>query len=357
VRLAIVDKGILTEAEAIGLSDDEARMYTFHPGLSTKKELTTLSGRGLGMDIVRDRVEGLRGRVSLYSVLGEGTTTTMNVPVSLTRIRCVLLRLGEQNFAIPSAMVIRIGEVRRDDIFTAEGREMLLVSDRPTPLASLGSILDVPTSANETDIMKIITLQATDRAVTFEVDDLYSEQELVLKPLGTELARAPYVAGSALLGSGVVIIVLDANDLIRQATGTTLPRRRVLVNTPATAERRVRVLVVDDSITTRTLEKNILETAGFEVHVAMDGLEAWRMLPEHDFDVVISDVEMPNMTGLELTAQVKSSQYRDIPIILLTSLAKPEQKEAGMRAGADAYLVKSRFDQGELLETIQSVIL
>ena len=356
VRLAIIDNGILSESEAAGLSDDDVRMYVFHPGLSTKKELTTLSGRGLGMDIVRDRVESLRGRVSLHSVIGEGTTTTINVPVSLTRIRCVLIRLGEQNFAIPSAMVIRMGEIDRDEVFTAEGREMLLINERPTPLASLGAILDVPMT-NENDLMKIVTLQATDRAVTFEVDDLYSEQELVLKPLGTELARAPYVAGAALLGSGAVIVVLDVNDLVRQATGTTLPRRRVLATTPAIAQRRVRVLVVDDSITTRTLEKNILETAGFEVHVAMDGLEAWRMLPENDFDVVISDVEMPNMNGLQLATQIKSSQYRDIPIILLTSLAKPEQREAGLRAGADAYLVKSRFDQGELLETIQSVML
>jgi len=355
VRVAIVKNNILTESEVATLSDDDVRMYVFHPGLSTKEELTTLSGRGLGMDIVRDRVESLRGRVSLHSVIGEGTTTTINVPVSLTRIRCVLIRLGEQNFAIPSAMVVRMGEIDRDEVFTAEGREMLLINERPTPLASLGSILDIP-MVNENDLMKIVTLQATDRAVTFEVDDLYSEQELVLKPLGTELARAPYVAGAALLGSGAVIVVLDVNDLVRQATGTTLPRRRVLATVPAIVERRVRVLVVDDSITTRTLEKNILETAGFEVHVAMDGLEAWRMLPENDFDVVISDVEMPNMNGLQLVTQIKSSQYRDIPIILLTSLAKPEQREAGLRAGADAYLVKSRFDQGELLDTIQSVM-
>ena len=355
VRVAITKNKILTESEAAALTDDEVRMYVFHPGLSTKQELTTLSGRGLGMDIVRDRVESLRGRVSLHSVMGEGTTTTINVPVSLTRIRCVLIQLGEQSFAIPSAMVIRMGEVNRDEVFTAEGREMLLINDRPTPLASLGSILDMATTNND-DVMKIVTLQATDRIVTFEVDDLFSEQELVLKPLGPELARAPFVTGAALLGSGAVIIVLDVNDLVRQAIGTTLPRRRVLITAPTTTQRRLRVLVVDDSITTRTLEKNILETAGFEVHVAMDGLEAWRMLPEHDFDVVISDVEMPNMNGLQLATQIKSSQYRDVPIILLTSLAKPEQKEAGLRAGADAYLVKSRFDQGELLETIQAVL-
>jgi two-component system, chemotaxis family, sensor kinase CheA len=134
--------------------------------------------------------------------------------------------------------------------------------------------------------------------------------------------------------------------------------RAMQMTAPVVSEqRRLRVLVVDDSITTRTLEKNILETAGFEVSVAIDGLEAWSMLPQDDFDVIISDVEMPKMTGLELCKQIKTSpQYQHIPLILLTSLGKPEQREAGLRAGANAYLVKSRFDQGELLETIQAVL-
>lgn len=358
VRKVIVERGLLSEADALALTDEDARMYIFQSGLSTMSKVTSLSGRGIGMDVVRDRVESLRGRVSLHSVVGQGTTTTLSVPVSLTRIRCVLLRVGEQDFAVPSAMVIRMGEFSRDDVFTAEGREMLLINDRPTSLASLGQVLNVA-SANTDDWLNIITLQATDKMVAFEVDELHSEQELVLKPLGPELARAPYVAGAALLGTGDVIIVLDANDLIRKATGGAIPRRRAYVAAVSeTVTRRLRVLVVDDSITTRTLEKNILETAGFEVYVAFDGVEAWHTLSEFDFDLVISDVEMPNMTGLELAAKIKSSgQYRHIPVILLTSLSKPEQREAGLRAGADAYLVKSRFDQGELLATIQSVVL
>ncbi|MEQ8672813.1 MAG: hybrid sensor histidine kinase/response regulator [Aggregatilineales bacterium] len=357
VRKVVVERGIMSESDALALSDEDARMYIFQSGLSTLDKVTSLSGRGIGMDIVRDRVESLRGRVSLHSVVGQGTTTTLSVPVSLTRIRCVLLRVGEQHLAVPSAMVIRMGEFSRDEVFTAEGREMVLINERPTPLASLGQVLNVP-SANADELVNIITLQATDRLVAFEVDELQTEQELVLKPLGPELARAPYVAGAALLGTGDVIIVLDANDLIRKATGAAIPRRRAYItDTSEVATRRLRVLVVDDSITTRTLEKNILETAGFEVHVAFDGVEAWHTLSEYDFDLVISDVEMPNMTGLELAAKIKSSgQYRHIPVILLTSLSKPEQREAGLRAGADAYLVKSRFDQGELLATIQSVV-
>lgn len=359
VRRAAVRQGLLTEQEANAIGDDEIKSYIFYSGLTTTDHVTALSGRGVGMDIVRDRIEGLRGRVSVHSVIGQGTTITFNVPVSLTRLRCILLSIGHEEYAVPSVMVMRMESIPRSQVFTAEGRDMILVNDRPMPLVSLGTILDVPPAetSEPSEVVPVLALRGADRAVAFEVDTLYSEQELVLKPLGRELARAAYVAGAALLGSGSVIIVLDANDLVRKASGAVLPRRRADIFTPNAAQRRLRVLVVDDSITTRTLEKNILETAGFDVYVAIDGVEAWAKLTDIDFDVVISDVEMPNMNGLELTRRIKDHpQTKSIPVILLTSLGKPEQKEAGLRAGADAYLVKSRFDQSELLETIQAMV-
>lgn len=357
VRDSIVRNQLLDKSAAEALSDEEARTYIFYSGLSTNVNVTALSGRGMGMDIVRDRVESLRGRVGVSSVVGKGTTITLNVPVSLTRIRCILLRVGDQKFAVPSAMVVRMDKFSRDDVFTAEGRDVLLINERPMPLSSMAGILQVHSANTKEDLIQILALRATDRSVAFEVDEMYSEQELVLKPLGPELGRARFVSGAALLGSGEVIIVLDANDLVRRASGAALPHRRGVTMVAPVEERRLRVLVVDDSITTRTLEKNILETAGFDVSVAMDGAEAWSMLPQNDFDVIISDVEMPKMNGLELCSKIKTNaKFQHLPVILLTSLAKPEQREAGLRAGADAYLVKSRFDQGELLEMIQAVL-
>lgn len=359
VRRAIVKNKLLTQAEADALSDDEARFYIFQAGLSTNDAVTTISGRGFGMDIVRDRVEGLRGRVNLESQTGQGTIIRLNVPVSLTRIRCILAQLGDEQYAIPSVVVERMENLRRADVFTAEGRDMIVLNGQPVPLLSLGAVLHVPTLVGADETVNVLLLRSANRQIAFEVDHLISEQELVLKPLGHELSRARFVAGAALLGDGNVVIVLDANDLVRAASGGMMPRRRQTMTSALNVkQRRVRVLVADDSITTRTLEKNILETAGFDVYVAIDGAEAFSMLAEQDFDLVISDVEMPNMNGLELTAQIKSTaQYREIPVILLTSLAKPEQREAGLRAGADAYLVKSQFDQGALLATIQSVLL
>lgn len=356
IRKRAVKVGILTTQEADLMNDDEARALIFHPGLTTSEQVTAISGRGIGMDVVRDRVEGLRGRVSVQSEIGVGTTVTVSVPVSLTRIRCVILHAAGEDYAVPSSVVVRMATLQRDDVFTAENRDMVLINDHPVPLVSLTDVLSLPSAHERSDSLTILALRAADRTVAFEVDALQSERELVLKALGMEIARAQFVSGAALLGTGEVIVVLDANDMVRSATGATLTRRRALVEAEPT-QRKLRVLVVDDSITTRTLEKNILETAGFDVTVAIDGAEAWRIIADHAFDVVISDVEMPVMNGLELTRQIKSSaQTRHIPVILLTSLGKPEHQQAGLKAGADAYLVKSQFDQGELLRMIQDVV-
>ncbi|MBC8100643.1 MAG: response regulator, partial [Armatimonadetes bacterium] len=356
VRRAIVRQKLLSEPEAQALNDEEAQFYIFHPGLSTTERVTAVSGRGIGMDVVRDRVEGLRGRISIRSLPGEGTSITLHVPVSLTRIRCILLQVGEQVLALPAAAVRRMQTLPRDAIFTAEGQALLMMDGQAVPCVTLGALLAIPSSVYVEDTAQIVLVQAANRLIAFEVDALLNDQELVLKPLGRELAGARYISGAALTATGEVVMVLNANDLVRGATGTALPRRAApTVVTPI--QQTLRVLVVDDSITTRTLEKNILETAGFETSVAIDGLEAWALLHEREFDVLISDVEMPRMNGLELTSLLRQdAKLRDMPVILLTSLAKPEQREAGLRAGADAYLVKSQFDQGELLRTIQSVL-
>ncbi len=359
LRRKAISGGLFTAQELDLLSEDDLRSLVFYPGVTTSDEVTPISGRGIGMDVVQDRVESLRGTVSIQSELGKGTTISLSVPVSLTRIRCVLLDVGEETYAISSAVITRMMTRQRDEIFTAENHEMILIDDQPVPLVAMAEILGVPAVINPESELKIMVLRAADRSVAFEVDNLESERELVLKSLGPEIARAPYVSGAALLGTGGVIVVLDANDLIRSATGRTRSSRPLLriKRQTASMQRQKYVLVVDDSITTRTLEKNILETAGFNVSVAIDGQEAWQKIGEQPFDVIICDVEMPKMNGLELTRLIKETERtRHLPVILLTSLAKPEQREAGLEAGADAYLVKSGFDQAELLQMIRQVI-
>ncbi|MEO1162677.1 MAG: hybrid sensor histidine kinase/response regulator [Chloroflexota bacterium] len=363
IRRKAVDQAVITTQEARTLSEGDIKSLIFHSGLTTNNQVTALSGRGLGMDIVRTRIENLRGRVTVESEAGEGTTVTLTVPVSLTRLRVVTLRLGDERYAVPSTMIERMETIEKRAIFTAEGQDMLTLGGRPMPLLSLGAVLGTPQIEPRGDTLKVIVLQTADRQLAFEVDGLFTETEIVLKPLGRELRGAPFIAGAALLGSGEILLVLDVNDLVRRASGdigatpTTVPQANTQRSQTAPETRPLRVLVVDDSITTRTLEKNILEAVGYDVHVAIDGMEAWQRIPEIKPDIVVSDVEMPNMNGLELTRTIRAHEAtRDLPVILLTSLAKPEQRDAGLVAGANAYLVKSNFDQGDLLDTIDRLM-
>jgi two-component system chemotaxis sensor kinase CheA len=192
--------------------------------------------------------------------------------------------------------------------------------------------------------------------VALLAEALVGEQEVVVRPLGWPLHRVRNVSGAAVLASGQTVVILNPNDLLRSAVGAMArgaPAGAARVSEAAAVRRRARLLVVDDSLTTRTLERSIFEAAGYDVLVAADGLEALRILRDEAVDLVVSDVEMPAMDGFSLTAEVRRDErLRHLPVVLVTSLGDREHRERGVAAGADAYVVKSAFDQGELLETI-----
>jgi len=357
IRQKAISRGMLSTQEARALSDDDTRMLVFQSGLSTSEEVTTLSGRGLGLDIVRTRVETLRGRVSITSEQSQGTTVTLYVPVSLTRLRTITLRVGESRYALPSVVVERMETLPRSAIFIAAGQQMIEINEQTMRLASLAEVLGEATIPPE-ETIHVVVLRVADRTVAFAIDELLSETELVLKPLGRELLGAPLVAGAGLLGTGEIVIVLDPNELVRQASGLAFaPSALATLDNIPQIESQQRVLVVDDSITTRTLEKNILEVAGYEVYIAVDGIQARNFLRENEVDVVVTDIEMPHMNGLQLTQLIRNSAHtQNLPVIVLTSLHKPEQREAGMNAGANHYLVKTEFEQGELLRVLQQLL-
>ncbi len=360
VQRRALEAGLIHEVDVAMLTDDAITALIFEPGFSTAKEVTAVSGRGVGLDVVRQRVEALRGRLWVENRPGKGTTFHLIVPVSLSRIRCLLARVGSEQYAIPLTTVTRIINVDPEDVFQVENRPMIRLEGRPMPLVHLAAVLDRPEPpAPLTAQSPVLILHSTEqRHVAFVIDDLVSEEELVLKKLGDELAQVRNVAGAAILGTGEVIIVLQSSDLVKSAR-----RTRGALQTAAEPDAQPqapavpRILIVDDSLTTRTLEKNILEAAGFRVMTATTGEEALRALREQEFDVVVSDVEMPNMTGFELTRRIKAdARWRALPVILVTSLDSSQDRERGLEAGADAYLVKSRFDQDELLQVIQQMV-
>ncbi|WP_119070703.1 hybrid sensor histidine kinase/response regulator [Aggregatilinea lenta] len=335
-------------------SQEEIIGLAFLSGVTTTHEVTALSGRGIGLDVVRQRLETMQGRIEVDSVPGHGAAIHLLLPVTLTISRGLLVRVGDQRYVLPLLSVVKIIKPRQ--IFTVEGRTMITIDDATLPLVSLGSLLNHPEAESNEQALAVIVAVAEQRFALL-VDDVITEQELAVKPLGKPLHRVRNVAGAALLGDGKPVVILNTADLIRSAKGVRQPA--AFRPTEALQEKtKAHILVVDDSITTRTLEKNILETAGFDVTTATDGSEALHRLDAQPIDLVVSDVEMPNMNGIELTRQIRETgEFRDLPVILVTSLESREDRERGMMAGADAYIVKRGFDQAELLKTIQQLIM
>jgi two-component system, chemotaxis family, sensor kinase CheA len=325
-------------------------------GLSSRAQATTVSGRGVGIDIVRSSIDRLGGTVSVEWHAGRGTVFTLECPPSPATLRALLLRVGAHTFAVPTAHVQRLRRVSEADLQRAEGRSMLRTGSGPVPVHSLAGTLGPPFEARAlTGKATAAILRVGGRRAAFLVDDVLDEDEIVVRPLPAEAESSAYSAGAAVLPSGSVALVLNASALLTAAA-----RAGTAIAPSFQAERaasRRRVLVADDSITTRTLEQSVLEAAGYDVITAVDGEDAWRRLEQDGADAVVADVEMPRMDGFALCRRLRASQqFATLPIVLVTGLESAEDRARGMEAGADAYINKSGFDQTTLLETVNQLI-
>lgn len=339
--------------------DRDIARLVFLPGFSTARLITELSGRGVGLDVVKHRVESLHGHVDFSFVAGEGSSFTLTVPLTLTTIRALLLQAGGQVFALPTTSVRRLVRVSPSDIASVEQRDVLLSNGAPIPVRSLVETLGIPGAERRLGRsggkVCVVVIFAGERQIALAVDDLLTEQEVVVKNLGARLRRVKHFAGATILPTGRLALILTPADLVESAIG--LAPRRSLAEPEDTRSVTKRLLVVDDSVTTRALEKSILEAEGYEVLVAVDGADAWRCLQEKGADLVVSDVEMPKMDGFALCEAIRGSKrFRDLPVILVTALESDQDKARGLEAGADAYLPKSTFDQRRLIETISRLI-
>lgn len=357
VKDAAVHHGILAPERAPELSPIEAVSLIFESGVSTSPRLTEISGRGLGLAIVREKVEKLGGRILVDTQPRVGTSFRVLLPLTLATFRGVLIRAGGGTFVIPTANLERATRVAPAEVKTVEGRDTLALGGRVVSLVRLDETLELPASEADRkggDRAQVVVLGAADRRVAFRVDEIVNEQEVLVKPLGWPLLRVRNVAGATVLGSGRVVPILNVADLLKSALRA--GPRRLAAAKPA-APRKRSILVVEDSITARTLLKNILEAAGYAVRTAVDGVDACSLLQTRDFDAVVSDIQMPRMDGFELTARIRAGKRTaELPVVLVTALASREDRERGAEAGANAYIVKSSFDQGNLLETVRRLL-
>ncbi len=359
VRAAAVRKGYISATEAKSMSDREATYLIFEAGFSTSAIITEISGRGVGMDVVREFVvEKLKGSLDVDSKLGEGTTFRLTIPLTLAIIRALMLTVSGQTFALPTAAIEETLRVEPSEIIKVEGREVIRRQRRTIPLVHLRDVLGLDAVPAEGRKIPIAVVGFSGHRMGFIVDAFIGEQQIVIKTLGSHLKRVDNVAGVTVLGAGEVVPIFNVPDLMQHGRRMAGMRtRKTKVEGERTAGPR-RILICEDSFTTRELERSIFEAAGYEVETATDGAIGLAKLREGlKVEAVVTDVQMPNMTGFQLTRAIKSDDLlKAIPVVIVTSLERDEEKAEGIEAGADAYITKSVFNQDTLLDTVERLI-
>ena len=354
---AAIKRGIISLEDAAKLTDRDLSAVAFRSGVSTSPIITDLSGRGLGLAIVREKIENLGGQIVLETRRHTGTSFKMTLPLTLVTFRGLLVSVAEREFIIPTTNVEKVVRVKHEEIKTVENRDTLSLNGMTIPLVRLANILEITEKNGDRPMMTVLVLESQGKRIGFVANEVLNEQEFLIKPLSQPLTRVRNIAGVTILGSGKVAPVLNVLDLMKAAVRDTFDSSKP-VRTEATGKAiRKSVLVVEDSITSRMLLKNILETSGYLVVTAVDGINAMTLLKSETFDIVVSDVDMPRMNGFNLTEKIRGDKkLSELPVVLVTALESREDKERGIDVGANAYIVKSSFDQSNLLEVIRRLI-
>lgn len=359
IRAKAVAQGMFTETEAAELTRQTLVDLIFDPGFSTSQGINDLSGRGMGLSVVRETATMMNGTVDVVPTeSGSGTRFRLSVPLSVSNQRLFLVGCQGHLYGLPTEGVDRLYRVPAEQVKTVEGKSVVYLGDQQLPLLSLAHLLALGETSVKVarNVVPLVVLKNGDRRVGIAVDDFHSIRDGMVKDLGVPGAQGTMVAGGMIMEDGSVALVLNPFEIVEtfRKSGSI----RVLTTVEKPAEKRVPViLVVDDSLTTRTLEKSILEAHGYIVRLAVDGLEGLARLRAEHIDLVISDVQMPRLDGFGLVQAIKTDQaLKKIPVILVTSLEAREDRERGLALGADAYVVKRKFDQKELLETVGQIL-
>ncbi|HEY4002900.1 MAG TPA: Hpt domain-containing protein [Candidatus Xenobia bacterium] len=357
VKRAALAAGLVSVNEVDRMTEGEVLSLIYQSDLTTSDQVTDIAGRGLGLAIVRDRVKKLGGTINVESQRGQGSRFIMRLPLTLATARGVLVRTANQLFVIPTLNVERVLRIKPAEIKTVDHRETVYLQGNPVPIARLEDLLEIATEVKEREYVTVLVLEAGDKRLAVGVDQVLGEQEVLVKGLGRQLTRVRNVSGATILGSGQIAPILHVADLIasaQQRVRKSEQRLPVALSVPTVKKK---IMVVDDSITSRSLIRNILESVGYTVKTAVDGVEALSQLKGETVDLVVSDIEMPRMNGLALTEKIRADKsLAGIPVVLVTTLDSRQDRDRGTEVGANAYIVKGGFNQSNLLNTIRRLI-
>ncbi len=357
IRETAIKRSVLSAEDAAAMADDAVIYLVFEAGFSTREFITDVSGRGVGLDVVKANLDQIKGNLSLHSEVGSGTELILRLPLSMAIFTGLLVECSGDIYVFPQHYVAEVLRVSPGDIIEEMGREVIRHRETSIPLSSLSRLLEMEASTRVNNRLTVLVLSFREQRMALLVDCTLGLQDVVVKDLGCQLKTLDFFSGSTILGDGYPALIVSVADLFSVNQGRQkLPLRQAYEKARKNALRG-RILVVDDSITTRTMEKNILEANHYEVVIAVSGFDALEKLDTGHFDLMVSDVEMPGMTGFELTKKIRQREdSADMPVIIVSSLASDQHRRQGMEAGAQAYIVKGNFQQGILLETVETLI-
>ncbi len=357
LRQKILQKNLASEEMIAQLSEAELMEFLFLPGFSTAQAVTEISGRGVGLDVVHTMVHDIGGIVRAVSQPGKGLSFHLELPLTLSVIRTFLVEIAEESYAFPLTKIDRCLQISGADIDTIEDRQYFRFGETNIALVEIHNVLDIEVPKKFQDELAVVVVSDRLNFYGLVVDKFLGESDLVVRPLDQRLGKVPNISATAVMLDGSPIIIFDVEDLVRSIDNLLSGQRLNKVPESIVQQAHKRVLVVDDSITVREMERKLLENHGYEAEVAVDGMDGWNALRSGKFDLVITDIDMPRMNGVELIQHIKQHEnLKQLPLIVISYKDSQEHRLMGLEAGANFYLTKSSFEDDSFIEAVSDLI-
>lgn len=358
IREKVLQKKLVNKTMASNLSKSELLDFLFLPAFSTRDNVTEISGRGVGLDVVHSSLQEMRGKLHSHTELGKGMSIHMELPLTLSVIRSLLVKVNNELYAFPLAAIHNLIKINKSDISVLEDKQYITLDDHHIGLIHTSQILGVPSTPADGTTLPVVIIGDWNNLYGLVVDEMIGERGIALRPLDPRLGKVKDINSSALTDDGDPILIFDVDDLIQSIqsiiTGKNITKIGQFNEDMGSTKR---ILVVDDSLTVREVEKKLLESRGYYVDVAIDGVDAWNTVRNGNYDLIVSDVDMPRMNGIELVTLIKNdAALRNIPIMMVSYKDRPEDKQKGLEAGADYYLTKGSFHDETLVDAVRDLI-
>lgn len=360
LRKKVINKNLATADMVAQMSDAELLEFLFLPGFSTAKQVTEISGRGVGLDIAKSMAQEVGGTVRASSYAGKGTSFHFQLPLTLSVVRTLLVEISGKPYAVPLARIDQIVTVERTSISDVENRQYFTMNQQNIGLIAAHQVLELPEPPANSGPLSVVVISDQSNPYGLVVDKFLGERDLVVRPLDPRLGKVPDISATSLMGDGSPILIVDVSDMVRSIDAILNTGKLEKVGaeeTITTTNKQKKILVVDDSITVREMERKLLENRGYLVDIAVNGVEGWSAVRSNRYDLVISDIDMPRMNGIELVKQMRSHpRLHSTPVIIVSYRDREEDRIQGLEAGADYYLTKSSFHDETLVDAVVSLI-